>query len=46
MDLEVIIQKLEEAVDLEDWDLVKESIDEIREITDNPFDEYKDEEWG
>ena len=46
MDLEAILHQLEEAKELEDWDLVKESIDEIREITDNPFDEYKDEEWG
>ena len=46
MDLEEILHKLEEAKDSEDWDLVDECMDAIREILNNPFDEYKDEDWG
>ena len=46
MDLEEILHKLEEAQDAEDWEAVQECIDAIREHLDNPFDEYKDEDWG
>jgi hypothetical protein len=46
MDLEEILHKLDEAKELEDWEMVDECIDALREITDNPFDEYKDEDWG
>ena len=46
MDLEEIIHKLEEAKELQDWESVQECIDSLRELTDNPFDEYKDEDWG
>ena len=46
MDLEQIVHKLEEALELEDWKLVEESIDSIREHIDNPFDEYQEElDW-
>lgn len=46
MDLEEILHKLEEAVELKDWDLVQESIDTIREEVHNPFDDYNnEEEW-
>ena len=46
MDLEALLHKLEEAIESEDCDLVQEVTDEIREHLDNPFDEYKDEDWG
>ena len=46
MDLEALLHKLEEAIESEDWDLVQEVTDEIREHLDNPFDEYKYEDWG
>ena len=46
MGLEEIIHKLEEAKELQDWDSVQECVDLLREMTDNPFDEYKDEDWG
>ena len=44
--LEEVLHKLEEAIESEDWELVQEVIDEIREHLDNPFDEYSEEEWG
>ena len=46
MDLEEILHQLEEALESKDWELVQLSIDSLRELTDNPFDEYKDEDWG
>ena len=46
MHLEEILHQLEEAVESEDWELVQKSIDSIREQLDNPFDDYKDEDWG
>ena len=46
MDLEEILHKLEEAKEIEDWDMVYESIESIRVLIDN-FDEYQSEEdWG
>ena len=45
MDLEQIVHKLEEALESEDWKLVEESIDNIREHIDNPFNQYDEEEW-
>ena len=48
MDLESIRHKLEEAKESKDWDLVQEAINTLRELTDNPFDEYEveDDLWG
>tara|TARA_R100001224_G_C3890737_1_gene104869 strand:- start:273 stop:413 length:141 start_codon:yes stop_codon:yes gene_type:complete len=46
MGLEEIINRLDEARELEDWEIVEECIENLREIDDNPFDEYKDEDWG
>ena len=43
MDLEEILHKLEEAKEIEDWDMVDESIESIRVLIDN-FDEYQSEE--
>ena len=46
MDLEEILHKLEEAKEIEDLDMVDESIESIRVLIDN-FDEYQSEEdWG
>ncbi len=46
MDLEELLHKLEEAKEIEDWDMVDESIESIRVLIDN-FDEYQSEEdWG
>ena len=46
MDLEEILHNLEEAKELEDWDMVDESIETIRALIDD-FDEYNSEEdWG
>ena len=46
MDLEEVLHNLEEAKELEDWDMVDESIETIRALIDD-FDEYNSEEdWG
>ena len=46
MDLEEILHKLEEAKELEDWDMVSENIEFIRLLIDD-YDEYNSEEdWG
>ena len=46
MDLEEILHNLEEARELEDWDMIDSSIDAIRKLIDN-LDEYQsDEDWG
>ena len=44
MDLEEILHKLEESIELKDWSLVQESIDIIREEVHNPLNDYE-EEW-
>ena len=46
MDLEEILHQLEEAVEIQDWELVQESIDSIREQVEKHFGEYSDEDWG
>lgn len=44
MELEEIIEKLEEAIELNDWEIVEESIIMIRELSiGNPIDDYEDE---
>ena len=46
MDLEGILHNLEEAKELEDWDMVSENIEFIRLLIDD-YDEYNSEEdWG
>ena len=45
MDLEEILHQLDEAIDSNDWELVQEVVDSIREQLDNPFDEYNTEDW-
>ena len=46
MNLEEVLHKLEEAKELEDWDVVDECIESIRVLIDD-FDEYQnEEEWG
>ena len=46
MDLEEILHNLEEAKELEDWDIVGENIEFIRALIDD-YDEYNSEEdWG
>ena len=45
MDLEEVLHKLQEALELEDWKLVEESIDNIREHIFNPLIEHDEEEW-
>ena len=44
--LEELLHKLEEAIADEDWDIVQEVADEIREDRDNPLDEYDLENWN
>ena len=47
MDIQEILEKLEEAKEEENWDLVQEAIEIMIEMNiDNPFDEYQDEDWG
>tara|TARA_B100000287_G_scaffold428280_1_gene479411 strand:- start:139 stop:279 length:141 start_codon:yes stop_codon:yes gene_type:complete len=46
VDLEALLHKLEEAIESEDWDLVHEATDLIREDIDNPLSEYEEEDWG
>jgi len=46
MNLEEILHKLEEAKELQDWDVVDDSIEAIRLLIDD-YDEYNSEEdWG
>ena len=47
MDIQEILEKLKEAKEEENWDLVQEVIEIMIEMNiDNPFDEYQDEDWG
>ena len=41
MDLEAVLHQLEEAKELEDWDMIEESIELIRAIIDD-YDEYNE----
>jgi hypothetical protein len=46
LELESILHQLEEAKELEDWDMVEESIESIRILLDD-YDEYNSQEdWG
>ena len=44
MDVEKIIDLLREALEENDWELIKELIDTLLYESDNPFDEYKKDE--
>jgi|TARA_Y100000310_G_C20202640_1_gene587641 hypothetical protein len=44
LDLEQLVNKLEEAIELAEWDLVEEVTDVIRIELDNPFHEYEADE--
>ena len=47
MDLQEVLDKLEEAKEEKNWDLVQEAIEQLIEMNlDKPFDEYNGEDWG
>jgi|TARA_Y100000310_G_scaffold239590_1_gene243249 hypothetical protein len=48
LELTEIIEKLEEAVETENWDMVIEVINEIeiKEIYKSPYDDSDEETWG
>ena len=47
MDLQEVLDKLEESIEEKNWDLVQEVLEQLIEMNlDNPFDEYRGEDWG
>ena len=47
MDLQEVLDKLDEALEDKNWDLVQEVFEELIEINlDNPYDDYDGEDWG
>ena len=48
MELSELKEKLEEAVEVENWDIVIEVINEIeiKEIYKSPYDDSEEENWG
>ena len=45
LDIDNMIDKLREAIEETDWDLVEEVLEILTEELDNPSDEYDDEDW-
>jgi len=45
LDIDNMIDKLREAIEETDWDLVEEVLEILTEELDNPIDEYDDEDW-
>tara|TARA_B100000900_G_C20061897_1_gene506287 strand:- start:15 stop:209 length:195 start_codon:yes stop_codon:yes gene_type:complete len=47
MDLQEVLDKLDEAIEEKNWDLVHEVKEQLIELNlDNPFDGYVGEDWG
>ena len=47
MDLQEVLDKLDEAIEEKNWDLVLEVKGQLIELNlDNPFDGYVGEDWG
>jgi len=47
MDLQEVLDKLDEAIEEKNWDLVLEVKEQLIELNlDNPFDDYVGEDWG
>ena len=45
MDFEELIMKLEEALEIEEWEIVQEAIDMLRIEAEKSFDTYDEEDW-
>ena len=45
MDYEELILKLEEALEIEEWELVQEAIDTLRVEAEKSFDSFDEEDW-
>ena len=47
MDLQEVLDKLDEAIEEKNWDLIQEVKEQLIEMNlDNPFDGYVGEDWG
>ena len=47
MDLQEVLDKLDEAIEEKNWDLIKEVKEQLIEMNlDNTFDGYVGEDWG
>ena len=47
MDLQEVLDKLDEAIEEKNWDLIQEVKEQLIEMNlDNPFDGYNGEDWG
>ena len=45
LDIDNMIDKLREAIEETDWDLVEEVLEILTEELDNPIDEYDEDDW-
>jgi len=45
LDFEELIMKLEEAIEIEEWELVQEVIDILRVEIEKSFKTYEEEDW-
>jgi hypothetical protein len=45
LDYEELILKLEEALEIEEWELVQEAIDTLRVEAEKSFDSFDEEDW-